>query len=324
MMAHNFILKIKSASLIIFLLALTSCYRVEDKIEPDVSYNVHENYLKNLPSAFTPLTEEEKNTSWGQEYMIGLYFAKQIDLYRAITAFKRAEALLDNKIEEQRALEVQYEQLLCYYLGKRYDDVIQTFETSILHNVDKSFAPFKDLLVMLYDTYRIKENEEKTSKIQELLEKNYPDTAKQLGLSTHLLKGDVQTTKNLSMSSLNRPMLYDTLQAFEQQKKSVGRAQFLNAIIPGAGYMYIGQKKSALTSFLMNGLFIAAAYQFFHKGYTAAGVITTSFEMGWYFGGIYGAGQEAKYFNEKLYERHIGSAMNEERLFPIYMLEFTF
>ena len=61
---------------------------------------------KNYP---TDLSEEEKQTTWGQEYQIGQHFAKQIDLYRAITAFKRAEALLTSDIEHPRLLEVQYE-----------------------------------------------------------------------------------------------------------------------------------------------------------------------------------------------------------------------
>ena len=116
----------------------------------------------------------------------------------------------------------------------------------------------------------------------------------------------------------------DSINSYEKQKKSISRAQFLNAVCPGAGYLYIGQKKSALTALLINGLFIAAAYEFFHRGYTAAGIITSSFELGWYCGGIYGAGEEAKYYNERIYEKKVGTAMNSEGYFPIYMLKYTF
>ncbi len=100
--------------------------------------------------------------------------------------------------------------------------------------------------------------------------------------------------------------------------------QLLNALIPGAGYLYIGQKKSALTAFLLNGLFIAAAYQFFHHRHVAAGIITTGFEAGWYFGGIYGAGEEAKYYNERLFEKNAATVLNDYKLFPALMMQYAF
>ena len=88
--------------------------------------------------------------------------------------------------------------------------------------------------------------------------------------------------------------------------------------------MYIGQKKSALTAFLLNSLFIAAAYEFFHHGHVAAGIITTSFEAGWYFGGIYGAGEEAKYYNERVYEQDATAILNDTKLFPVLMIQYGF
>ena len=79
-----------------------------------------------------------------------------------------------------------------------------------------------------------------------------------------------------------------------------------------------------MTAFFLNGLFLAAAYQFFHRGNVAAGIITLSFEAGWYFGGIYGAGQEAKYYNERIYERNASAVLNDSKLFPVLMLDHAF
>ena len=95
-------------------------------------------------------------------------------------------------------------------------------------------------------------------------------------------------------------------------------------ILPGAGYLYVGQKQSAVTAFLLNGLFIAAAVHFFCKWEIAAGVITTSFEAGWYFGGIYGAGESAKLYNERVYEDLAYPALNRNGLFPVLMLQYGF
>ncbi|MGH2611943.1 MAG: tetratricopeptide repeat protein, partial [Rhabdochlamydiaceae bacterium] len=101
-------------------------------------------------------------------------------------------------------------------------------------------------------------------------------------------------------------------------------AQLLNSFVPGAGYFYLGQTQSGITALLLNGLFIWASVYFFQHGNIAAGTIFTSVEAGWYFGGIYGAGQEAKLYNERLYERQATPIMNENRYFPILMLKYGF
>ncbi len=106
--------------------------------------------------------------------------------------------------------------------------------------------------------------------------------------------------------------------------KSVKKAQMLNAILPGAGYYYVGQKKSALTSFIINTLFTAAAYQLFDKGYFAGGLIVSSLELGWYLGGINGAGLEAKEYNQSIYNTMAKDTMAQNRLFPVLMFETTF
>ena len=109
-----------------------------------------------------------------------------------------------------------------------------------------------------------------------------------------------------------------------QKKKSVSRAQTYNAILPGAGFLYVGQKQSALTSFLLNGLFIWASIHFYSKGNYAAGAVFTSLETGWYFGGIYGAGESAKLYNERLYEKEAYPILNSGGFFPVLMLRYGF
>jgi hypothetical protein len=118
--------------------------------------------------------------------------------------------------------------------------------------------------------------------------------------------------------------LQEFLIEYSCNKKSVSKAQTLNAILPGAGYYYVGQKKSGLTSFIINALFIAATYQLFDHGYIAAGIITGSLECGWYFGGINGAGLAAKEYNEQLYQSLGKEFMIQNRLFPILTIQKGF
>ncbi len=315
---------IKKLSLLPLLLFLAGCgTRVSDSIEPRVSYHLQEQHFSCLGSAFPPLSFEEQNSAWGREMTIANAFAKDLDLYRAVFTYKRAEVLVP-ETHSSRKLEIQYDILLCFYLGKRYEEAIESVEKSGLERVDKSFPAYHDLLLVLYECYHELGNSEREERILEMIQKTFPDTGEQLRVSIALRSADLMAI-NLINDDLPHPSYLDSpLENFYSGKKSVGKAQLLNALVPGAGYLYLGQKKSAVTAFFLNSLFVAAAYQFFHHGYFAAGLITTSFEAGWYFGGIYGAGEEAKYFNEHLYEQNASRVLHTHNLFPALMLRYAF
>lgn len=298
-----------------------SCFRFGEKIEPQVSYTVEDRYLRNLPPAFPPLSSEEADTQWGSEYLIAKHFAKELDLYRAITNYKRALILLNNPASP-RTLEMEYDIVLSYYLGKRYSDAIDFYNRSQLTHTDRRFSSYHDLLVILYECYLKEHDDQKAGATFYLLMHNYPDTAEKIKISTALTVGDISYLQASKFSE--DPEINAMITDFNAYKKSVHKAQLLNSILPGAGYLYVGQKQSAVTALLLNGLFIYATYAFFHKGFTAAGIITLSFEAGWYFGGIYGAGESAKLYNERLYERLAYPYLSQKYLFPVLMLKKSF
>lgn len=287
-----------------------------EPIEPVISLIPSLRNIDCLPSAFDKLTDLELKEDFGKELQIAMVFAKEFDLYRAITSYKRALILIP-KNNLPRILQIEYSIIECYYLALKYQDVIDTFESSHLLDVKPTFEAFEQLLVMLYDSYLNLNFPEKASRLLHLMEKGCPETAKKL-------KGYV-AIKDANFNEITNFNFEDSfLSEYRLEKKSVSKAKTLNAILPGAGYYYIGQKKSAITSFIVNSLFTAAAYQFFHRGYYAAGAITLSFEAGWYFGGINGAGLEAKEYNERLYENKAKSFMLKNRMFPILTFETTF
>ena len=75
---------------------------------------------------------------------------------------------------------------------------------------------------------------------------------------------------------------------------------------------------------MLNSLFIWASAHFYSKGNYGAALICASFEAGWYFGGIYGAGESAKLYNERLYEKMAYPILKHERYFPVLMLKYGF
>jgi tetratricopeptide (TPR) repeat protein len=309
--------------LIPLLILLASCYRVPDEIAPQVSFQLQERHFSRLHSAFLPLTPEERSSDWGKEFIIAMAFADELDLYRAVSTFKRAFILLPEENSARRQ-EMEYDILLCYFLGKKYGDVIESFEKSNLAHVDRTFPAYHDMMLILYESYREMGDREKQARILELLEKSYPETGEKLKVSQAIRDADFPKLEEYAEGFQQESYLDELLTSYSEGKKSVATAQFLNAILPGAGYLYLGQRTSAFTAFLLNGLFIAAATEFFIHKHVPAGIITTLFETGWYFGGIYGAGLEAKFYNERVYEKAANMSLNDYKLFPVLMLQYAF
>ena len=293
-----------------------------EQITPHITYSVSDWRVQSMPSAFAPLTDEEVDQEWGKEYKIGQALAKQLDLYRAITAFKRSE-ILTPKGHEDRKVEIQYLILLSYYLGEKYEEVIDTFSRSKLTQIDSSFAAYQDLLVILYESYQKLEQFDEANQILTLIELENESNANRLKLSKAMSEGDLYQLEPASYTPQLKNDNKELLNYYNTHKKSVAKAQWLN-LIPGAGYLYLGQKQTAFTSFLLNSLCIAATTTLFMKKHYAAGAIMAGFEAGWYMGGIYGAGRAAKTYNERLYESGARQVMRKNELFPVLTLQYAF
>ena len=289
-------------------LFLTGCVVNSGTFEPNIGYSISSRNVEKLPSAFPPLSDEEKLEDWGKELYLGLQFAEELDLYRAITCYKRALYLAPPAYRFQ----IAYHLVEAYYFGGKYQEAVETYESTYLGDVPLNFGPIKELLLMLYDSYQQIGQCAKAERIYWFLKSLDCSLADQLA--------DYQAILSADFDAMDEEFagLYLT------QAKSVRTAQVLNALLPGAGYLYVGQAKSALTSLIINGLFTWAAYQFFDHGYTAAGLITTSLEMGWYLGGINGGGIAAREWNERLYETQGKDFLIRQRLFPILMFTYAF
>jgi tetratricopeptide (TPR) repeat protein len=301
------------ASLI--LLLLTSCFPREAPLEPCFNRVPQASEVAHLPSPFPTLTTDERHQDWAVEYEVGVQFARELDLYRAVTSFKRALFLLPEHADASRRLELHYYIVLSYYLGDKHADAVRTFEESPLTFVDGSFGAFHDLALMLYDSYEALGDQSKARAVYQALESTDPQDAHFAALSMSL--------RNADLPVIERD-LAPLAEQYAARCKSVQTAQTLSALCPGAGFWYVGQKQSAITSFLLNSLFIAATYQFFSRGYWAAGVFTSSLEAGWYFGGIYGAGEAAYDYNVRLYEGVADAALERGNLYPTLMLRWGF
>lgn len=315
------------AKYFIFLTLIFCSCQTHYVIETEIIHTPSAENINDLPSCFKPLLESEKGRDWAKELLIANTFAREMDFYRAITSYKRALIMIeiDNDTNPDtlayRKKQMEFGIIQSYYLGQKYQACIDVFETSLLKESPNNFPALRELLIIVYDAYQLTNQCERSEYIWKLIENFDCDTAKKLKTSSALSKANFSTLNTLSDSSQG---LCDLLHTYDKCKKSIKTAQTLNAVLPGAGYLYVGQRQTALTSFLINTLFIAAAYHFFSHGNPAAGIITTTLEVGWYVGGINGAGLAAKVYNEQLYHHSARNYMVQNSLFPFLMFECAF
>jgi tetratricopeptide (TPR) repeat protein len=306
------------------LIALTGCTMSKTVTKPSICLKVNESDIKHRPSAFEPLTLRERETTWGVELLVGQRFARTLDLYRAITAFKRALFLIPPEKGDRR-LQIEYSIVESYYLAGKYCDALAAFDASSLNSVNpQEFPPFRDLLIMIHDCYDKVCEYDKAEQVLKIIEHGDSELANDIQLSIAITEGDISSTRALAAISKKREPVMDFLNQYCCCSKSPRKAQMLNAFLPGAGYYYTGQRRAAKTSFLINALFTAATVIFFKQKNYAAGLITLSLESGWYLGGINGAGLAAKDWNEHVYNNLGKGMMIRNELFPFLMLETTF
>ena len=150
--ATSFVVIKHTLSLLLLAAVCTGCFPRSQPLKPRMQYVAKKSDLRPLQSPFPALEPHERKTDWGIEYQVGLGFARELDLYRAITSFKRALILLPRSKKERR-LELNYHIAHCYFLGDRYDDFLVTVEESDLLQVTPDFPAYQDLLVMLHTAY---------------------------------------------------------------------------------------------------------------------------------------------------------------------------
>ncbi|MBW2128904.1 MAG: tetratricopeptide repeat protein [Deltaproteobacteria bacterium] len=86
-----------------------------------------------------------------------------------------------------------------------------------------------------------------------------------------------------------RELASKSIQGEELPVKNPVAAGLMAGLLPGLGHAYCGRYKDGTVAFLLNGLFVWAAYQAFEKDQEILGGILSFLEAGWYSGNIYSA-----------------------------------
>jgi hypothetical protein len=329
---------------------IPSCTTLNLEIDPTLCYFPNERFVKTLPKAFPQkknsktgiaskqraldqdkafedegdtLRTQGNKSEWEKELFLGKNFSYELDLYRAITCYKRADFLVPASFDEVKK-EIAYDIFFSYYLGRRPYEALNIFDSTSLREVTTEFPPLREVLIILYDLYNETKQEGKKERLLIALNDFDKETTENLRLHEAFTQGNVQKAHALAIKHPSYENIKPFFTSYERSAKSPNKARLLNAVLPGAGYLYVGQKNTAMTSLLLNVIFTAATYQFVEKKLYFPAVICGSLECGWYFGGIQGAGLAAKSYNKGLFEQEAREVMIRNRLFPILMLEKGF
>jgi tetratricopeptide (TPR) repeat protein len=308
----------------IYAISISGCVAKQHMVTPKLVHTPQKTEIQRLTKPFQPLSPEERTSDWGKEYIAGLYFAYDYDLYRAVTDFKRALVFLPEELAERRQ-QIEYDIILAYYIAEKYSEALDHFDESTLTTAKPStFPAYESLLIILHDIYNQLGEEKKSERLLTLAKKQFPELAERIELSYALRSGNLEEAKQKIAGNPKYTLLENGIHVHECEKKSETRAATLNAILPGAGYAYIGQRNTAFTAFSLNALFIAATWTFADRGNWAAAAITGSLEVGWYIGGINGGAIAANRYNRESYRKRIGDCVINEQLYPIQILRYGF
>ncbi len=77
------------------------------------------------------------------------------------------------------------------------------------------------------------------------------------------------------------------------------------SLVPGLGYLYSGYPETAISSLIVNELFMAATYKAFADGNKPLGAVLGFFSLGWYGGNITGSISTAHRRNAARKDEHI-------------------
>lgn len=237
-------------------------------------------------------------------------FAKKLELegdyFRAITEYQRFLFYFPNSLNQKNALVSIFR---CYYKAGRYLTAIDWGKTVLSRNIKDSdkvelqfyigVSYFKIKNYPLAEEYFntlinneigvIREKSLLFKGLSLVMEANWSEAGKafsQVPPESNFSK-KAQQCEQLSKDGKNLKFKNPTL------------AGFLS-IVPGLGYLYDGYNQTAISAFIVNGLFINGTSETLKRGDNNLGSMLGILSFGWYAGNIYGSIVSAERKNVKL------------------------
>lgn len=267
-----------------------------------------------------PLGMKENETLAIKEtYDIGQFFQprnENEDYIHSLITAKLYEAALSHIIylkshEPEKITQTLYAaQLLCYEKLGREEDGILTYEKFPTDVKENSIVLRKYLRL-----YASLENYNKALNISKSLNDANILLYRDLNYRGYLYAMNHDYTSALtcfrdanavspSHSSISQSNISNTEIIMRTHWKKSAIAGWLS-IVPGLGYAYTKNYKTAITAFVVNSLLTYTVFQSFHKRDWGLGAIFCSLNLAFYIGNISGASKSAHRYNEHIHDSYI-------------------
>lgn len=239
-------------------------------------------------------------------------FIEQGEYYRAVTELKRLAILFPDSPHRTRAY---YGEALANYLGERYEEAAAgAFQLSRSATRTDPYGYSANLLQSLAH-WRQEQQGMALAALNEASKEPPPGEGERLACMKAVYLVDMgnppAAKRELELhlaeypGSANAQAGLMALEGFEDmEQKSPALAGTLSAVLPGAGYAYVGRWGDASAAFILNVLFAAATYELLEDDQYAAGYLVGAIGLGFYAGNIYGSVKAAEGFNLKVYRGH--------------------
>jgi tetratricopeptide (TPR) repeat protein len=234
-------------------------------------------------------------------------FYQQQDFYRALGEYQRFIFLFPS---DPRASEAELQIGRCYRQGGKHEKAFDHFIS--LFNRRKAEPVGREALMEAVEIRAEQKRYQEAIYWTKRLVADYPEDPEidtiylrlaWLQIDSGQYEHALDTLDRIPPESKLYAKAKSLGQALQQRpaitEKSPKLAGGLSAVLPGAGHLYAGRPGKAVTSFLLNALFIAGAVAAFEHNSPVLGGILIFFELGWYVGGIRSAAQTAREYNEK-------------------------
>jgi tetratricopeptide (TPR) repeat protein len=231
------------------------------------------------------------------------YLHKEKEYFRTVSEITRfifeAERSSDYTLElDKKVFNLKLLSAEIYYINSDHEKCISILEilSKQYENTDRSIQPLYRLGKLYFEHEQYKIAKEYFIKLLNL--DNIDDHIKNkvenwlfiISKLTDDKEALINYEENIQYKEISKK--YESLEL-----KSPTAAGLYSAIIPGLGQLYLGRDRDAISSFLVNGLFIWGISESSKKDLHSTTAILSLFGIGWYSGNIYGAINGAHKYN---------------------------
>ena len=279
----------------------------------NMNHNISEGVLKKCSNS-VPCTRDYSNHGFPE------FLVESGEYNRAITEYYR---LLFYSTDSVRTTVLFRKIGMCYYNSMDYDGYISFLKANKNRFKSDSTINFEMAYYLARCYYYLNQYEKSISVLEWSTlsppKEFYNEAQFLLGISYARLFDFQKAVKKMQLIEQDYPQKINVdklILSFNHSDRLPKRDPFLagtlSFVIPGAGYLYCSRPKTALTSFIINGILFWTIRDAVVKKQAGFASAVSFFGLGWYIGNIKGSADAATVYNHNIRNHFIDKALEKE------------